>query len=67
MPLVASLYVAILIFNLHESERRSLRLREAQDGDRVSVSIRVMEANLNRSELECKYDFGQSEILQRME
>ena len=51
MPLVGSLYVAILIFNLHESERRSLRLREAKDGDRVSVSIRVMEANLNRSEL----------------
>ena len=51
MPLVGSLYVAILIFNLHESERRSLRLREAKDGDRVGVSIRVMEANLNRSEL----------------
>jgi Domain of unknown function (DUF4436) len=51
MLLVGLLYVAVLIHNLHESERRSLQLREVSVGDYVSVSIRVVEADVNRSEV----------------
>lgn len=51
MPLVGLLYVAILIRNLHESETRSLQLREVSVGDYVGVSIKVVEADLNRSEI----------------
>jgi len=50
MLLVGVLYVTILIRNLHESEHRTLRLREASTGDYVSVSIKIVEADIDRSE-----------------
>jgi hypothetical protein len=51
MPLLGLLYVAVLIRNLHENERRSLQLREVRVGDYVSVSIKVVEVDVNRSEV----------------
>jgi len=51
MLLVGVLYVTILIRNLHENEYRTLRLRETTTGDYVSVSIKVVEADIDRSEI----------------
>jgi Domain of unknown function (DUF4436) len=51
MPVLGLLYIAVLIRNLHESDKRSLHLREVNVGDYVSVSIKVVEANLNSSEI----------------
>jgi hypothetical protein len=51
MPLLGLLYVAVLIRNLHESERRSLQLREVRVGDYVSVGMKVVEVDVNRSEV----------------
>ena len=51
MLLVGLLYVGILIRNLHETEHSSLRLRETNGGDNVSVSIKIVEADIDRSEV----------------
>jgi len=51
MPLLGLLYVAVLIRNLHESERRSLQLREVRVGDYVSVDMKVVEVDVSRSEV----------------
>ncbi len=51
MLLVGLLYVGILIRNLHETEHSSLRLRETSAGDNVSVSIKIVEADIDRSEV----------------
>jgi len=51
MLLVGLLYVGILIRNLHETEHSSLRLRETSAGDYISVSIKVVEADIDRSEV----------------
>jgi len=51
MLLVGVLYGTILIRNLHENEYRTLRLREASTGDYVSVSIKIVEAEIDRSEV----------------
>lgn len=46
------LYVAILVFNLSENDRRSLRLRqEASAPDQVFLAINVVSANMNTGEL----------------
>lgn len=51
MPLLGLLYIAVLIRNLHESDKRSLHLREGSAGDYVNVTVKVVEANLNGSEI----------------
>ena len=51
MPLLGLLYVAVLIRNLQESERRSLQLREVRVGDYVSVGMKVVEVDVSRSEV----------------
>jgi Domain of unknown function (DUF4436) len=50
--LVMVMYSAVLLRNLHESERRSLQLKEAPlAGDYVGVSIRVVAVDLPKSEI----------------
>jgi uncharacterized protein DUF4436 len=50
--LVMVMYSVTLLRNLHESERRSLQLREMLlAGDYVGISVRVVAVNLGKSEL----------------
>lgn len=58
IALVVTFYVAILFRNLHESERRSLQLQaEAQAGDQVRLSIRVLDMDPNNSEMTARISF----------
>ena len=50
--LLGLLYVSILVRNLNESQRRSLRLHaDARTADNVRVPIRILSADLNRGEV----------------
>lgn len=56
--LILSFYVAVLSFNAHESERRSLRIREeARSSDNVLVTIRIVNLNINTGEIEARLRF----------
>lgn len=57
--LVIIIYVAVLLHNLHESERRSLQLNETPiTGDYVGISIRIVEVNPTTSEMMARVTFS---------
>lgn len=56
--LIVVFYLAVLLRNLHESERRSLQLTETPvAGDHVSVSLRVVSVNTGSSEMTARVSF----------
>lgn len=58
IPLVIVLYIAILNFNLHESERRSLQLeQENSAAEGVHVSIKIQSVDVARAEMTARLQF----------
>lgn len=56
--LVLVTYISSVVYNLTERERRSLKLQEeARESDQVHISIRIVEANPNASEVTARCGF----------
>lgn len=56
--LLAFLYAALLVRNLSESDRRSLRLsQEASAADHVFVGIKIISVNMNNGEVKARMRF----------
>lgn len=52
IPLVIVFYLAVLVYNLHESDRRSLSLKQdSPDADAVQVSLKIVNLDVARGEI----------------
>jgi hypothetical protein len=59
IPMVIVVYVAVMIVNLNEADRRSLRLQHESDAaDRINVTMKIVSLNVARAEVTARMQIG---------
>lgn len=59
IPAVIVVYIAVMVINLNEAERRSLRLQHDSDaGDRMNVTLKIVSLDVARAEVTARMQIG---------